>query len=152
MNRLVRVVGESMAPTYRPSDLLFTQPAGRVGMRPRRGDVVVLTHERLRMVKRVVGLAGDLVELEAGRLFVNGQSVDGRPRVKGAHNQIWPVPAASYFVAGDNPSVSDDSRVWDEPFVPIENVKAVVIRRLAWPRLARGFRFRRPVAAADRVG
>ena len=39
----------------------------------------MLTHERLRMVKRVVGLAGDLVELEAGRLFVNGQSVDGRP-------------------------------------------------------------------------
>ena len=57
--------------------------------------------------------------------------------MKGAHNQIWPVPAASYFVAGDNPSVSDDSRVWDEPFVPIENVEAVVIRRLAWPRLAR---------------
>ncbi len=149
MNRLVRVAGESMAPTYRSSDLLLTRPVGRAGVR--RGDVVVFRHGGLRMIKRVVGLPGDLVELEAGRLFVNGESVDGRPRVPGAYTQTWRVPAASYFVAGDNPAVSDDSRVWDEPFVPVESVAAVVTRRLVGSARPWGFTPRRRAAAAGRV-
>ena len=148
MKRVVRVAGESMAPTYRPSDLLLTLPAGRAGARARRGDVVVFRHGELRMIKRVVGVPGDIVELEAGRLFVNGESVDGRPRVPGAYRRAWRVPAASSFVAGDNPAVSDDSRVWDDPFVSDEGVEAVVTRRLAMWR--RGLTLRRPVAAADR--
>lgn len=151
MNRLVRVAGESMAPTYRSSDLLLTRPLGRAGVRARRGDVVVFRHGELRMIKRVVGLPGDLVELEAGRLFVNGEPVDGRPRVPGAYTQTWRVPGTSYFMAGDNPAVSDDSRVWDEPFVPVESVEAVVTRRRMGPRRPRGLKPRRPAAAAGRV-
>ena len=132
--RLVRVAGQSMAPTYRPSDLLVTRSAGRGGVRVGRGDVVVLRHDGVRMVKRVVGVAGDLVELEAGRLRVNGEPVDGRPRRSGACTQVWTVPERSYFVAGDHAEVSDDSRVWDEPFVGAASVSAVVVRRLT-PRL-----------------
>ena len=134
MKRLVRVIGESMAPTYRSSDLLLTRPVGPAEVRARRGDVVVFRHGELRMIKRAVGLPGDLVELEAGRLFVNGESVDGRPRAHGAYAQTWRVPGASYFMAGDNPAVSDDSRVWDEPFVSVEGVEAVVTRRLVGHR------------------
>ncbi len=151
MKRLVRVVGESMAPTYRSSDLLLTRPVGPAGGRARRGDVVVFRHSELRMIKRVVGLPGDLVEMEAGRLFVNSDPVDGRPRVPGAYVQTWRVSRASYFMAGDNPAVSDDSRVWDEPFVPVETVGTVVSRRLEWPRRLRGFIPRRPTAAAGGV-
>ncbi|EYR65278.1 signal peptidase [Actinotalea ferrariae CF5-4] len=150
MKRLVRVAGKSMAPTYRSSDLLITRPVGRAGARVRRGDVVVFRHDGLRMVKRVVGLPGDLVELEAGRLFVNGESVDGRPRVHGAYTQTWRVPGTNYFMAGDNPAVSDDSRVWDEPFAPAAGLEAVVTRRLAWPRRPGGLTPRRPAAATGR--
>lgn len=103
------------------------------------------------MIKRAVGLPGDLVELEAGRLFVNGASVDGRPRVRGAGTQTWTVPAGSYFVAGDNPGVSDDSRVWDEPFVVLGEVDAVIVRRSVRPRRAGWLTPRRRVAAGGRV-
>jgi signal peptidase I len=151
MKRLVRVAGESMAPTYRSSDLLLTRPAGRTGPRVRRGDVVVFRHCELRMIKRVVGLPGDLVELEAGRLFVNGESVDGHPRMRGAYTQTWRLPGASYFMAGDNSAVSDDSRVWDEPFVSVERVEAVVTRRLVGLCHSRRIRPRRPAAAAGQV-
>ena len=150
-NRIVRVAGQSMAPTYRSSDLLLIRPVGRRRARAQRDDVVVFRHGDRRMIKRVVGLPGDLVELEAGRLFVNGESVDGRPRVRGAYTQTWRVPGASYFMAGDNPAISDDSRVWGEPFVPVENVEAVVTRPLVGPRRPRGLKPRRPVAAAGRV-
>ncbi|MHB1166570.1 MAG: signal peptidase I [Candidatus Nanopelagicales bacterium] len=137
MNRLVRVAGQSMAPTYRSSDLLLIRPVGRASAPAQRGDVVVFCHGDLRMIKRVVGLPGDLVELEVGRLFVNGEPVDGRPRVRGAYTQTWRVPRTSYFMAGDNPAVSDDSRVWDEPFVPVERIEAVVTRPLVGPRRPR---------------
>ena len=151
MSRLVRVAGESMDPTFRSSDLLLTRPVGRAGVRARRGDVVVFRHGGLPMIKRVVGLPGDLVELEAGRLFVNGDPVDGRPRMPGAYTQTWRVPGARYFMAGDNPAVSDDSRVWNEPFVPDVSVAAVVTRRLARPRRPWGFKPRRRTAEAGRI-
>ena len=148
MNRLVRVSGESMAPTYHSSDLLLTRRVGRAGVQ--RGDVVVFRRGQLPMLKRVVGLPGDLVELEAGRLFVNGEPVDGRHRVPGAYIQTWRVPAASYFMAGDNPAFSDDSRVWDEPFVPVGSVATLVATPLVATRWARRFKLLRRVAAAGR--
>jgi signal peptidase I len=104
------------------------------------------------MLKRVVGLPGDRVELEAGRSFVNGESVDGRARVPGAHIQAWRVPLHSYFVVGDNPGLSDDSRVWDEPFVPVDHVEAVVVGRLAGARRRMGLRPAVLPAPADPVG
>jgi signal peptidase I len=148
MRRLVRVAGDSMAPTYRSADLLLTRPVGRAGAHVRLGDVVVLRHGALRMVKRVVGVPGDTVVLEAGRLYVNGAALDGRPRVPGAAAQTWRVPASSYFVAGDDAAVSDDSRVWAEPFVAAEDVDALVTGRLGRPR---GLSRRRPAAATGRV-
>lgn len=140
MVRTVLVSGDSMAPTYRSSDLLLTRPVGRAPAVLSRGAIAVFRRDGLRMIKRTVGLPGDTVEMEAGRLFVNGESVDKRPRVRGAHTQTWLVPKANYFMAGDNASVSDDSRTWAQPFVSAESVDATVTRRLA--RLAHP---RRPI-------
>lgn len=151
MTRVVRVAGDSMAPTYRSSDLLLTRPAGRAGARARRGDVVVFRHGELRMIKRIVGMAGDLVELEAGRLIVNGDPVGGRSRVPGAFTQTWRVPGSSCFMAGDNAAASDDSRVWDEPFVRLQSLDAVVTRRLWSGRGTEGLSSGRRAAAAGPV-
>ena len=148
MNRLVRVAGLSMAPTYRPSDLLVTTPVGRARARLRRGDVVVLRHGGVAMVKRVAGVPGDVVELEAGRVSVNGTSVDGRQRVIGARTQIWRVPPDHVFVVGDNTAASDDSRVWAQPFVAADDVVALVRGRLWPPALVRRHR---PSAAGSRA-
>lgn len=149
MRRLARVTGVSMLPTYRPKDVLVLRPVGRGG--PSHGDVAVIRCGAMRVVKRVVGLAGDRVEMEAGRLFVNGVGVDARARVPGASTWVWDVPAGRCFVAGDNAAASDDSRTWHDPFVPTDAVEAVVLGRLpALPR--RRITGRRRSAAAGRVG
>lgn len=152
---LARVVGASMAPTLRHGDLLVVSRPPRPGRRthPRRGDVVVLEHEGARLVKRLVGVPGDLVELEAGRLSVGGRPLDGGPSPRGAARTTWHVPPGHGFVAGDDAAVSDDSRVWAEPFVPDAAVRAVVVARLPRPGrgvLARWLRRPRPAAAARR--
>ncbi|MFW7414433.1 signal peptidase I [Demequina sp. SO4-18] len=146
MTRLARVTGESMSPTYRTSDLLFTRPARHPGAPAGRGDVVVLRHNGRRMVKRVIGVPGDLIELEAGQLVVNGDALRGALRVRGAFTQTWSVPVAHYFVAGDNPAASEDSRVWDQPFVAFGGIAAVVVRRLPGRR-RRAVTPRRPTVA-----
>ena len=122
---IVRVRGCSMHPTLEHAQWLLTRPrAGRVGL----GDVVVFTGRGgVRYVKRIVAGPGDLVELEAGRLFVNGQSYDGRPRAAGARIETWRVPEAHFFVVGDNLAQSDDSRVWRQPFVPVTRISGVAV-------------------------
>lgn len=151
MLRLARVSGLSMAPTLRPADLLLTVRVGRAT--PRRGDVVVVRRGGVRVVKRVAAVAGDLVELEAGRLFVDGRSIDGQTRVPGALTQQWRVPSGHVFLAGDNAAVSDDSRVWAEPFVALADVEARVVARLPLLRAPRpgAVSLRRPAAAARRA-
>lgn len=149
MLRVVRVRGSSMAPTYLPSDLLLTGRPGRDGARVRRGDVVVLRRLGALVVKRVVAMAGDVVELEAGRLAVGGDPVPGAgPRVRGALVRRWVVPPGTVFVAGDNADASEDSRVWAEPYVPLADVVARVRRRAARRPVARRLLRRRPAPAA----
>ena len=113
---VLRVVGRSMEPSLGPGDLLLTLPiAGQ------RGDVVVFHHASgARYAKRVAGVGGDVIELEAGRLRVNGRSVDGRAPVAGAIVSRWRVPPGHVFVIGDNAHASDDSRTWNQPFVPAQ--------------------------------
>jgi signal peptidase I len=125
---LVRVHGRSMHPSLRHGQSLLTLP------RPRHlqvGDIVVLSTARgLLCVKRIAARAGDLVELEAGRLFVNGRPYDGQPRTKGALVRTWRVPEGHVFVVGDNLGHSDDSRVWEEPFVPASRIGGVAFSSL----------------------
>ena len=115
-----------MQPALADGAWLLTRPRGaRVDV----GDVVVLTAaDGARYVKRVAAAPGDLVEMEAGRLFVNQRSCDGQPRAAGARIQAWRVPEGHYFVVGDNLRQSDDSRAWPEPFVPLERISGVALR------------------------
>lgn len=125
---LVRVRGRSMQPTLEHGQLLLTRPAFR---RVKVGDIVVLTAGRnARHVKRIAAGPGDVVELEAGRLFVNQQAQDGRPRSAGARVETWHVPTGHFFVVGDNPLQSDDSRVWPEPFVAESRIIGVALPNL----------------------
>jgi len=101
----VEINGSSMAPTLLPGDWALAVSPGRL----RRGDVVVLEHpERpgLEMVKRVTGLPDELAP--SGRI----------------------LGADEYWVEGDDPSGSTDSR----RFGPVarERIKAKV-RLVYWP-------------------
>lgn len=112
----VRVTETSMEPTYTAGDTLLVEKVGvRLGIL-RRGDVVVMRPPGRRhlVVKRVVGLPGDLVSIEDGVLHVDRRSVSEpflrTDTVDGVYFGPTVVPERAVFVLGDNRAASLDSR------------------------------------------
>jgi signal peptidase I len=100
----VRVEGPSMAPTLLPGDRLVTV----AGLRPRRGDLIVVRHpDGFEMVKRVSAAPGD-------------EAMPG-----------WTLGPDEWLVLGDNRQASSDSR--DFGAVTGDSILAKVI----WPRKGR---------------
>jgi len=103
----VRAEGISMRPTYEPGGFrLVNRLAYRIG-NPRRGDVVAirLAGEGVIYIKRVLGLPGERLHIEGGRVIVDGTPVE-EPYVRHRRDS-WTLPEATlgadeYFVAGDN--------------------------------------------------
>ena len=109
----------SMSPTLLPGDRILTNKLGISTRTFHRGDVIVFRNpenRRQNFVKRIMGLPGDSVEIKAGELLINGETLHqgtaadnvalGQPSSLSAQT----VPAGSYFVLGDNRSLSHDSR------------------------------------------
>jgi signal peptidase I len=107
----------------------------------KRGDVIVFEPPQgylengrdIPFIKRVIGLAGDLVEIHDGSVFVNHVKLDepylfeSQATTPSSGLSSWRVPAGDLFVLGDHRAASNDSRA----FGPI--AKSSVIGR-AWLR------------------
>lgn len=99
-----------LAPSARPFAALM--PSRGV----RRGDIVVFRFPedpRRDFLKRVIGLPGETVSEQTGRVLIDGKPLN-EPYVKPANRDsqtaAWHVPAGSYFLMGDNRARSCDSR------------------------------------------
>ena len=110
------IPSDSMAPTLLPGDqIVVTNYFGRA---PERGDVIVFhspAGDDELIVKRVVGVPGDLVDSRLGRVRIGGHTLPERyilrPLSSGAIEALV-VPPGAYYVLGDNRDVSMDSRTW----------------------------------------
>ncbi|EIA18393.1 signal peptidase I [Clostridium perfringens F262] len=90
-----------------------------------RGDIFVFSHESSEelLIKRVVGLPGEKVEVKDGLLYVNDVFID-EPYVKNNEpmNKTFYVPEGNYLFFGDNRARSEDARRWENPYVPKKNL------------------------------
>ncbi len=108
------VSGSSMSPALEDRDrfLGWRMASGRS---PARGSVVALPHPRRSgfwLVKRVIGLPGEVITIETGEVTVNGKNrLDRWGRGASAPDGEWTVPAGTVFVLSDQRHLTrDDSR------------------------------------------
>ena len=100
--------------------------------KPRYGDIVVIQTEEKPIIKRVVALGGDWVELREGVLYLNDKVVD-EPYVLPQNNtpsennyEKVKVPKGHMFCLGDNRNVSVDSRSEKYGFIDVNNIIGIV--------------------------
>lgn len=143
----IYVASPSMEPTLMTGTLLILDKLTLRAREPRRGEFVSFRSpvEEIDMVKRVIALPGETVEMREKVVFINGKQLDepyvrhsrAGERLEGDSIAPLVVPEKSYFVLGDNRDESSDSSVWRDPsgqpmrFLRLSLVQGLV-RRLPW--------------------
>ena len=112
-----KVRGESMEPTLHTDEYLLVEKISYRLHEPRRGDVVVFKYprdEQENFIKRVIAIPGDTVEIDSGRVSINGQPIV-EPYLLQLPRESMPlteIPEGKLFVLGDNRLNSNDSRAF----------------------------------------
>ena len=126
---VLQVSSESMEPTLSAGDRVLVRKIGLSSVR--RGDLVTFASpqdERLAL-KRVIGVAGDRIEISDGELSVNGRPVDEPYLAPGVADLEFLGPLlvgrGRIFVMGDNRERSTDSRAYGA--VAESRIRGVVI-------------------------
>ena len=134
------IPSESMLPTLKVNDRLIIDKVSYTFNQPQRGDIVVfnptdtLKEQKYTdaFIKRVIGLPGDQVMVNSGKVWVNRQ-----PLTETYINELpayeygtVTVPPNSYFVLGDNRNNSYDSHYWG--VVPKDRIIGRAVIRF-WP-------------------
>jgi signal peptidase I len=116
----------SMENTIMPGDDLFGLRIAYLFSEPERGDIVIFKYpddESQKFIKRIIGLPGDEVVIEDGKIYINGSEEPlDEPYLKeewvrntGPYDFV--VPEGCYLVMGDNRNDSWDARYWTNTYV-----------------------------------
>lgn len=107
----IRVDGPSMNPTLKNGDIMILNKIAQVD----RFDIVVIKSKKVdtTLIKRVIGMPGETLEVRDGVLYINDRKLDDKYGY-GKTSDVGKIkiPDDSYFVMGDNRVVSADSRAF----------------------------------------
>ena len=137
---ILRVSGVSMEPTLEDGQVIVLEKSGKF----KTGDLIGFYYQNKILLKRVIGQAGDYIDIDAdGNVYVNDEKLD-EPYLKDQAlgecdiNLPYQVPDGKIFVMGDHRSKSIDSRSKLVGCVSDEQVVGRVVFRL-WPLKSIGF-------------
>ena len=131
----------SMQDTLNPNDYIIMYRRAYSGDKePKRGDIVIFKSElqdengkNKLLIKRVIGLPGDKITINDGKVYINDKKYDESylkdGYTTGSVNN-FKVPKGEYFVMGDNRVVSIDSRYSEVGCVKKDAIKGRAVLRL----------------------
>ncbi len=131
---VLRVTGSSMSPTLQNDELVVCRKYGDY----ERGDVVAFYANNKILLKRVIGVSGDVIDIgEDGTVYVNSRPIKEPYLEKKALGECdielpYQVPDNRIFVMGDHRATSIDSRSTTIGCIADESVVGSVVLRV-WP-------------------
>ena len=160
---ITQVKEQSMEPTFKEDDRIIIYKLGYLFGEPAREDIVILNKinkekglvtnmineskdiidnikyrftnkiEKNNLLKRVIGVYGDIIDIQNGYIYVNGKLLEEKYSnglTYASPNLSYPVevPKDNVFVLGDNREYSLDSR--DLGFISIDQIKGKAIFRI----------------------
>jgi signal peptidase I len=136
-SRAYKVPTEGMSPTIKKGDTIWVDHRFYHSHPIERFDMVIFLasahgdpHEGkdTKVVKRVIGLGGEKVEVKAGRVFINGAALQEPFDVIPPSEDFGPVtvPSGEYFLMGDNRVNSFDGRFWQPATIPQSSITGKV--------------------------
>lgn len=136
---VLRVTGASMTPTLRNDEYVLCSKVSSL----KQGDIIAFYYNNRILLKRVIGVAGDIIDIdEDGTVTLNGEVLDEPYISEKALGECdidmpYQVPENRLFVMGDHRSVSVDSRSTSVGCIAEENIVGKVMLRI-WPLKAAG--------------
>ena len=109
----LRIKGDSMSPTYIQGDYILVNRRKYDLNKPKRGDIVLFQHPGLGnkyVIKRIVGGPGELIRLKKPESYVLANSLSNLTNSDPTLYSEQILDEDEYFLLGDNPSNSLDSR------------------------------------------
>ena len=142
-----QVHGHSMEPNFHDKEFLLTEKITYKRRDPKRGDVVVFkappsepcAENQCEYIKRIIGLPGEIVKIENGDIYVNGNllnesylasDLETRPGSYLRTGRPLIVPQGEYLLMGDNRPHSRDGREFGP--TPVEDIVGRAFFRY-WP-------------------
>ena len=131
---VLQIYGSSMTPTLVNGNIVAAMRYGNYD----RGDVIAFYYNNKILVKRVIGLPGELVDIdENGNVSINGETLEEPYLEETALGECdielpYQVPDGRYFVMGDHRSVSSDSRSSQVGCISEEQIIGKLFFRI-WP-------------------
>ena len=131
---ILHIYGSSMSPTLTNGDIVAAMRYGSY----ERGDIVAFYYNEQILVKRIIGLPGEMVDIDAdGNVSIDGEPLDEPYLTEKSLGECdielpYQVPEGRYFVMGDNRGVSSDSRSSQVGCIAEERIIGEVIFTL-WP-------------------
>ena len=138
------VDGHSMEPTFYGDDRLVVSRVHYLLGPPQRGDILVFNSLReselargVMLIKRVVGLPGETVEMRDQRIHINGVALEeGYIKQEACRRRCndssWQLAEDEFFMMGDNRNNSNDSRAFGP--VPLAKIVGRVVFRYFPPQ------------------
>ena len=111
------VPSASMEPTLHEGSFILGL---RLYSEPKVGDIIIFEKDGVLLVKRIAACPGDSVDLSQLEYMMSTP-------IPVWEEAVLTVPDGCYFVLGDNAQNSWDSRYWEQPYVPSQQIVAKLI-------------------------